>query len=161
MVNEDRKPSGGKPTSITIHGEFQRSVVVTPTPELDDLLNHAALINHQSSAKFHYSFGALLVAFSYGPQRISEWFKTYIATSGADLTAIISSLKLQGREEDIRRLAGQTADPTKLYSDGRRTATASSLDWIEQAKTFSDEQKHAWVGLRHLMGALIFNPTFH
>lgn len=135
--------------------------MVTTTKELSELFDHAALINQQTSEKFHYSFSALLLAFAYGRHGISTWFKEYTSKSGADIAAILSNRNLKGGEEHIRRLAGQEVDPNSLYSGGRRTATQSSLDWIEQAKKFSGEQKHSWVGLRHMMGAVIFKPGFH
>jgi hypothetical protein len=151
---EKRKP-------ITVQSEFQQSVVLTPTAELGELLDLTALINHHTSQSFHYSFTALLLAFAYGRDRISAWFKDYMLNSGVDTAAILSSGNIPGGEEGMQHLSRQTIDSNSLYSGGLRMATASSFEWIEQAKRFSDQQKHSWVGLRHLMGALIFNLQFH
>ncbi len=161
MSNENQAPTPRQRSPITIQGESQRSVVLTPTAELSELLDHAALINKQTPETFHYSLGALLLAFAYGKHGISAWFDSYISKVGVDVAAILSYEQFTGGAAGIQRLAVQPVDIDSLYPGGSRTATASALDWIERAKRFSEEQGRSWVGLRHMMGAVIFMPGFH
>jgi hypothetical protein len=159
--SENASVAHSPPDSITVFGEFQGSVVLRPTPELSGVLDLAALISRDTSRAFNYSFSALILAFAYGRPEVSKWFKDYINRSGADLGAMIGAADLQGGEQAVLDLAGQQNDPGDLYQGGRRTATASSLAWLEQAKRFSEEQQHRRVGLRHFVGALVFSPQFH
>ncbi len=162
MTPRDQTSATRQRFPIAIYGESEGQMLeLVPTLELSELLDHAALINQQTSEKLHYCFSALLLAFAYGKHGISEWFNRYISESKVDLAAILSYRQLKGKEEEIRRLAVQEIESDILYPGGRRTATISALDWIKQAKTLSGEQEHSWVGLRHMMGAVIFTPRFH
>jgi hypothetical protein len=146
---------------IQISNEFKGSVELTPTPELSEVFNLAAFINRDSSEKFHYSFQGLFLALVYGRERISRWLLDYISKSGVDLASKLSYGRFRGKDDEIRHLATQTPDPQELYPDGRRTATESAFRWIGEAKRLGAVQKHARVGLRHLMGAVIYTPSFH
>src|SRR5262249_62381522 len=100
------------------------------------------------------------LAFIEGRHGISTWFADYVEKSGPDLKAILRYRGLAANMEEIRRGA-QDAETSRLYRDGRRTATDSAMTWFRRAHDFSKRQEHAWVGLRHLMGAVIFTPNLH
>jgi len=145
--------------SIIIYGgEEGRSLELTVTPELLELLDLTAVINLWTSERFHYSFSGMIIAFRYGRHGISEWFRQYLAQQSVDFAAM---LRYRGILEDQlrERIASYElpfTDPQSGYPDGRRSATSSALSWIGFAKSFAQEQRHEWTGLRHLMGAVIF-----
>lgn len=161
MAEQPNPPSQAKP--IAVFREDQQSIELTVTPELLELLDQTALINRGTSEGFHYSFSGLLIAFYYGRHGISAWFKEYISEQRVDFSAILRYRKIS--EEELRKkldeYSAPFADPNKEYPGGRRTATVSAFHWIETARDFAQEQRHAWTGLRHMMGAVIFNPKFH
>jgi hypothetical protein len=149
---------------ITIFGdEGQRSLELTVTRELLELFDLTAVINRGTSERFHYSFSGLIIAFRYAEHGMSRWFRQYLSQQSVDFAAILT---YRGILED--QLHDQIAsyelpfrDPNTVYPNGRRSATASALEWIGFAKSLAQEQEHAWTGLRHLMGAIIFAPNFH
>jgi len=149
---------------ITIFGgEDERSLELTLTPELLELLDLTAVINRGTSERFHYSFSGMIIAFRYGRHGISEWFRQYLAQQSVDFAAIFSYRAMV--EDQLReRIASYELpfrDPNNEYPNGRRSATSSALSWIGSAKSLAQEQQHARTGLRHLMGAIIFTPDFH
>ena len=118
-------------------------MTLTPTAELNDLLNLAALINSETSERFNYTFRALLLALLFGRDDLSQWCKDHLRNSGVDVAALLNYGKLEGKEDVLLLLATQAVDPQKLYPDGHRSGSASSLAWLGKAKTLSEEQKHA------------------
>jgi hypothetical protein len=162
MAEEPGGPSRAQVITI-FGGEDGKSLELTVTRELLELLDLTAAINRETSERFHYSFSGLIIAFRYGAHGISEWFREYLSQRGVDFASILT---YRGLTDD--RLRGQIksyqlpfSDPNSVYSEGRRSATASALSWIELAKSFAQQQEHARTGLRHLMGAIVFAPSFH
>jgi hypothetical protein len=162
MAEQPPAPSKGQVVTI-FGGEDERPLELTVTRELLELLDLTAVINRGTSERFHYSFSALIIAFHYGTHGISKWFRDYVSQHSVDFAGILAS---RGIVED--ELRSQIAsyelplrDPNSVYPDARRSATASALSWIGFAKRFAEEQKHAWTGLRHMMGAIVFAPNLH
>jgi hypothetical protein len=161
---EERPDVSSQAQAITIFGgEDERSMELTVTPELLELLDLTALINQGSSERFHYSFSGLMIAFRYARHGISEWFREYLSLHSVDFAAILRYRNIS--EEDLRsRIESNKlpfADPNGMYPNGRRLATTSAFTWTALAKGFAQEQGHAWTGLRHMIGAIIFTPNLH
>jgi hypothetical protein len=162
MAEQRGVPSGEQIITI-FGGEDERSLELSVTRELLELLDLTAVINRGTSERFHYNFSGLIIAFRYGTHGISEWFRQYLSQQSVNFTAILT---YQGILEDqLRRQIASyelpLRDPNSVYPNGRRSATASALSWIGFAKSFALEQQQARAGLRHLMGAIIFSPSLH
>src|SRR5215467_7192976 len=118
-------------STITVYGETNRAVDFAPTPELLEVLDLAALISFESKEQFNYTFGSLLIGFANGTHRINNWFNKYIEANRIKLSAILAYQHFPGTSEAVRELAARKQSPEKLYFNQRRTATASSMNWLE------------------------------
>jgi hypothetical protein len=162
VMDLGNEPSGhGSVVSLTILGD-KESFVFDATPELAETLDLAALVAQRRQENFHYTFQALLLALTFGRHRISEWQRGYVVEAGIDLAEPLKYGAFASYEQASLELSRtRVSDDRELYVDGRRSASTSVLNWLRAAQRYASEQGHASVGMRHVMGALIFERPFH
>ncbi len=149
--------------TVEVASEGQLSLRFTATPELIELLDSAALINSNTSERFDLSFSALMIAFYFGKQTISGWYRKFIVDHQVDFQAILTYRQLN--EKDLQKRFREAESPfskrQSTHQNGQTTATVSAHRWLGIASDFARQQDHAWVGLRHMILAVIFTSDFH
>jgi hypothetical protein len=129
------------------------------TPELQQVIELARLINEHHPEQFDFSFTSLLLAL-YGARNTDS---LYVLSTNVNLQAILSEQGLSVERFDalVKEFASgrrRVTPPTPLA----RTQSASRL--LSEAQRFCTEingNNPAPLDVRHLLGAYIFSPKDH
>jgi hypothetical protein len=157
-MEEIQSSSGARPR-IRIRGDGNE-ILLDPTPELLELLELAAMIGDaaEGDVGFDCAFRPLLLACIYARRGVCEWLDGYVSANHVKREEILRYGTLRGEAVVVQRLARQVSGRLTTRSELR--ATASAMTWLSAARAFAvEEDRYAWVGLRHLMGALVFAPV--
>ena len=145
--------------SITVIGA-DRELTFDATRELLDVLELALLVNSEAGADkgFDVGFRSLLIAAIYSDRGMCHWLDKYVSTTQVDRGAILAHGALGGNDVAVRRLAKQASLRTS-FQKPRLRATRSASRWLATAVELATrEARYSWVGLRHLIGAFVFDP---
>jgi KAP family P-loop domain len=141
---------------VTVRTEQGESLEFLATPELMDAFRIAIRVSSEARDALSFDFQTLLVGLLSTQHGISRWLHSYVASWGDHLKSILT-VDRTGRQPWLVSSAG----PNERSSAAPWFVTTSVFDWLTFAHHFSTEQQHAWVGLRHVIGAVIFTPGFH
>ena len=152
---------GTKQTVVLRVSSHEGSLQVHATPELADVLRLAVVIHRETGKPEHYGFRAILLALVYSHHEISTWFKSAtLDTGGIDRSTFLKYGHIQPGDAEAF-FAKATAAPTAEDPDPNRTATKHAFAWLNHAHNWASQQGHDWVGLRHLMGAFLFERELY
>src|SRR5689334_12035550 len=128
------------------------------TPELADAFRIASGIAREARDQSVFGFQALLIGTISTEHRMSVWLRTYFEESDVNLRSIATVLTTTGPSSRTSpAVAGQDAG----LPPGPWLVTGSAFTWLASANAFRVDQRSVWVGLRHVVGALVFSSTTH